>query len=51
IGRRPVIVLSDAIAVIAALTCAFSTSYFMFVVCRFFIAAGVLGVDNTVFVL
>ncbi|GBM57807.1 Organic cation transporter protein [Araneus ventricosus] len=51
IGRRPVIVLSDVIAVIAALTCAFSTSYFMFVVCRFFIAAGVLGVDNTVFVL
>ncbi|CAL1299082.1 unnamed protein product [Larinioides sclopetarius] len=51
IGRRPVIVLSDAIAVIAAVACAFSTSYYMFVICRFFIAAGVLGVDNTIFVL
>ncbi|CAL1299090.1 unnamed protein product [Larinioides sclopetarius] len=51
IGRRPVIILSDAIAVTAALGCAFSTSYIMFAVCRFFIAVGVLGVDNTVFVL
>ncbi|KAF8778450.1 organic cation transporter protein-like [Argiope bruennichi] len=51
IGRRPVVVLSDVIAVIAAIACVFSTSYHMFVLCRFFIAAGVLGVDNTMFVL
>ncbi|GBM57804.1 Organic cation transporter protein [Araneus ventricosus] len=50
-GRRPVLAISDAVAVVAAIICAFSISYPMFLVCRFFIAAGVMGMDTTAFVL
>ncbi|GIY86475.1 organic cation transporter protein, partial [Caerostris extrusa] len=50
-GRRPVIITCNLIAVISAITCTFSTSFLMFAVCRFFIAAGVAGSFNTAFVL
>ncbi|CAL1299081.1 unnamed protein product [Larinioides sclopetarius] len=50
-GRKPVIALSDTVAVVASIICAFSISYPMFLVCRFFIAAGVMGTDTAAFVL
>ncbi|GFT66285.1 organic cation transporter protein [Nephila pilipes] len=51
IGRKSVIIIANAISLIFSIVCAFSTSFIMFAVCRFFIAAGVTGVDNTSFVL
>ncbi|CAL1299077.1 unnamed protein product [Larinioides sclopetarius] len=50
-GRRIAIVICNAIAVISAVTCAFSTSFLMFAVSRFFIAVGSAGALNTAFVL
>ncbi|GBN96620.1 Solute carrier family 22 member 3 [Araneus ventricosus] len=50
-GRRTVITICNVIAVISALACAFSTSFLMFAVARFFIAVGSAGAFNTSFVL
>ncbi|KAG8185674.1 hypothetical protein JTE90_008944 [Oedothorax gibbosus] len=50
-GRRTVISICNVIAVISATVSLFSASYFMFGICRFFIAVGVAGVFSTSFVL
>ncbi|GIY89893.1 organic cation transporter protein [Caerostris extrusa] len=50
-GRRPIIVLCNVVALFSAIICTFSTSFLMFAICRFFVAAGVTGVDNIAFVL
>ncbi|GFT35489.1 organic cation transporter protein, partial [Nephila pilipes] len=50
-GRKPIVAACNFIAVVAAVICAFSTSFFMFAVSRFFIAVGVSGAFNTGFVL
>ncbi|GFV59798.1 organic cation transporter protein [Trichonephila clavipes] len=50
-GRRPIVAACNAIALIAAIICACSTSFFMFAIARFFIAVGVSGAFNTAFVL
>ncbi|GBN08608.1 Solute carrier family 22 member 7 [Araneus ventricosus] len=45
-GRKPIIVMCNAIALASAITSLFSTSFLMFAVTRFFIAAGITGFDN-----
>ncbi|GBN40828.1 Organic cation transporter protein [Araneus ventricosus] len=50
-GRRPIIAMCNAIALLSAIISMFSTSFLMFAVTRFFIAAGVTGLDNITYVL
>ncbi|XP_054718179.1 organic cation transporter protein-like [Uloborus diversus] len=51
LGRRPAIAASACTAICSALICAFSTSFTMFIITRFFMAVGIAGVFNTAFVL
>ncbi|XP_055945527.1 organic cation transporter protein-like isoform X1 [Argiope bruennichi] len=50
-GRRTVITICNAISVVSAIACAFSTSFFMFAIARFFVAVGSAGAFSTAFVL
>ncbi|KAF8778842.1 Organic cation transporter protein like [Argiope bruennichi] len=50
-GRRPIIAMCNAIALVSAISSLFSTSFLMFAITRFFIAAGVTGLDNITYVL
>ncbi|CAL1275448.1 unnamed protein product [Larinioides sclopetarius] len=50
-GRKPIIALCNTIALVSAITSLFSTSFLMFAVTRFFLAAGVTGLDNIIYVL
>lgn len=51
LGRRPTMAACSFIAVCAAIICAFSTSFAMFIVARLFVAIGIAGCFNTAFVL
>ncbi|GIY15813.1 organic cation transporter-like protein [Caerostris darwini] len=51
LGRRPIITACCAITVFAAVICAFSTSFIMFIITRFFLSFGLAGVYNVSFVL
>ncbi|KAG8185669.1 hypothetical protein JTE90_008939 [Oedothorax gibbosus] len=51
LGRRPTITACCGITVFAAIVCAFSTSFIMFIVTRFFLAIGICGIYNISFVL
>ncbi|CAL1275450.1 unnamed protein product [Larinioides sclopetarius] len=50
-GRRPIIAMCNTIALVSAIISLFSTSFLMFAVTRFFIAAGVTGLDSIIYVL
>lgn len=51
IGRRPVMIICAVILLLSGLVCAFSVSFTMFVVSRFFIALGSSGLITTGFVI
>ncbi|GFR15254.1 organic cation transporter protein, partial [Trichonephila clavata] len=51
LGRRPTITACCAITVFSAIICAFSTSFIMFIITRFFLSFGISGVYNVSFVL
>ncbi|XP_042898837.1 organic cation transporter protein [Parasteatoda tepidariorum] len=50
-GRKPVIVGCNILALLSSVICAFSTSFLMFSITRFFIAVGASGAFNSAFVL
>ncbi|KAF8778714.1 Organic cation transporter protein like [Argiope bruennichi] len=51
LGRKPTIIACCAITLFSAVICAFSTSFIMFIVTRFFVSFGISGVYNVSFVL
>ncbi|CAL1273866.1 unnamed protein product [Larinioides sclopetarius] len=51
LGRKPVITACCLIMLFSAVICAFSTSFIMFIVTRFFVSFGISGVYNVSFVL
>ncbi|KAF8771701.1 Organic cation transporter protein like [Argiope bruennichi] len=50
-GRKPLILACNILAIVSGISCIFSTSFHMFAISRFFVAAGLTGCDHAASVL
>ncbi|GBO20296.1 Solute carrier family 22 member 7, partial [Araneus ventricosus] len=50
-GRKPLILACNILAIVSGFSCLFSTSFLMFAISRFFVAAGTTGSDHAASIL
>ncbi|CAL1296783.1 unnamed protein product [Larinioides sclopetarius] len=50
-GRKPLVLACNIVAIVSGISCLFSTSFLMFAISRFFVAAGTTGSDHAASIL